>query len=782
MSASQPRAQILVFAFLAACSSLLHSADFADSGFVEEKFAGVAGAPLGFEFAPDGRIFTWHKSGVIRIVKNGVMTSTPFLDISSRVNHGVDRGLIGVALDIPAGWVYLAYAFEPSGGDTDSAGPRTQRVTRVRVDPANPDRALAGSEEVLIGNVTDPNCAPTADCIPNERGTHTLDQLTFGSDGKLYISVGDGADFGPADIDSFHAQNLDSLNGKILRVNKDGTGVPDNPFYDGNANSNRSKVWAYGLRNPFRFTFDSATGRLYAGDVGWNLWEEIDDITRGGNYGWPCFEGNERNTVWVNAFPNECTSVTTANTIAPIHVYNHDSGTPTGKSITIGPVYRATAFPEQYRGSLFYADFVTKFIRRLTLDANGNKTGDIPFLTGLGAADFDGPVYFQVGPDGHLYFMLLQSQEIRRIRFIGGGNRPPLAQASANPTNGLSPLTVAFSSAGASDPEGQPLTFTWDFGDGSTSTEANPTHTFTSSSPVNRTVTLTVKDAQNATATAQVVVTVGNRAPIPTISTPADNTSFRIGDTVNFAGSATDPDEGNLANSRLRWELTLIHTDHEHFITAFDGVASGSFVIQEHGEGVFTYRLKLIATDNAGLAAEVQHAFPVGQTSTGSFTLSATPASATVVGGQSATFQVSVAPAAGSSFSSPVTLSCSGLPAGAACNFAPTSVTPGATPATSTLTITTAAGATLIGGSGTLAFLLAGLFLAGGLAFTRAAGRHRRAGMLCCFMVAATFTMAGCGGSRDLEPVPGPGTPVTVTITGTSGATTSSTTVALTIQ
>ena len=776
---------ILSFATVASADT------FVDSGFISEVVSGTAGSPIGFTFAPDGRIFVWHKGGTIRIIKNGAMTATPFIDISDHVNRAVDRGLDGVAIDFANGWVYMAYVYEPPNpgpcvsnpGATANTCPdtRTQRITRVKIDPTDPD-VSTGSEEVLLGTISDPNCADNTDCMPNNGGTHTVDQLVLGTDGKLWLSVGEGANFGTPDIRSMRAQNLDALQGKVLRFNTDGTGVADNPFYDGNPNSNRSKVWALGLRNPYRFTFDSATGNMYLGDVGWNDWEEIDHITKGGNYGWPCVEGPATNTDYVAAFPNECASITTANTVAPIHSYNHSTGSLIGKTVILGPVYQGGAYPAQYKGSLFYADFVMKFFRRLTLDSNGNKVSDIPFGTLGGAAsgtDYNGPVFFAVGPDGNIYYLLLASQQLKRIRFVGSGNKPPVAQASATPLNGPSPLTVTFSSNGSSDPEGQPLTYHWDFGDGTTSTDPNPVHTYTSTGVVTRTVTLTVTDNQSATASDQVSVTVGDRAPVPAITTPVNNTSFHVGDTISFSGGATDPEDGVIPASRLKWELTLIHTDHEHFITEFAGVDHGSWVVENHGEGVFTYRLQLIATDTNGLSASVISSFPITPAAAQDFAISATPASATVTGGQSATFTVNVTHVAGSaSFDSAVALSCSGLPAGAACNFSPPSVTPGAGTATSTLTITTIARAGMLA-SGPLGVISILLLFWAGLGLRRGSPRSSLAA-LALFVGLVTL---GCGGSKGITPNPQPQPqPVTVTITGTSGAITHSTTVTLTIQ
>ena len=183
--------------------------------------------------------------------------------------------------------------FENTGNPNDS-GAKTSRFTRVTANPANPDVALPGSETIILGSVGTPPCSAYpagADCIPADGGSHTIGYDALRPDGTLFVGNGDGADAGIADPLSLRAQDLDSYNGKILRINKDGTAPPDNPFYDG-TNSVRSKVWLYGVRNPFRFACSPAPASICFGDVGWNTWEEVDRGVKGANFGWPCYEGN----------------------------------------------------------------------------------------------------------------------------------------------------------------------------------------------------------------------------------------------------------------------------------------------------------------------------------------------------------------------------------------------------------------------------------------------------------------------------------------------------------
>ncbi len=212
--------------------------------------------PVGVTFAPDGRMFIWQKNGIVRIYKNGALLGEPFIDISSKVNNFHDRGLLGFVLDpdfATNGYACLFYTCED--GSTPSNGAKTAQLIRVTADPANPDVALPSSEVVLLGAITSPPCSSHpagSDCIPADAISHTVGMIRFLSDGTLLLSNGDGVDFNVEDPLALRAQDLDSYAGKILRIRPDDTAPSDNPFYDG-TNSIRSKVYAYGLRNPYRF-------------------------------------------------------------------------------------------------------------------------------------------------------------------------------------------------------------------------------------------------------------------------------------------------------------------------------------------------------------------------------------------------------------------------------------------------------------------------------------------------------------------------------------------------
>ena len=409
-------------------------ADFQTSVVVGSGLDG----PSGFDIAPDGRIFILERSGKVKIFKNGQLLAQPFADLPSQATG--DRGLIGIAFDPEFGvanhYVYFYY----TGLDLLNHLVRFDASGDVGADGPYPIfQTHSVSQELHVGG-----------------------SIGFGPDGKLYFAVGDNG-YPP------NAQDLSNPHGKVLRINKDGSIPSDNPFY-GQAGK-LGAIWAYGFRNPWRFQFDSATGELYGGDVGDYTWEELNHIVKGGNYGWPVKEGI-------------CTA-DCAGLINPIHAYNHNGQS---AAVTGGPVYRGGMFPPEYRGRLFFGDYAQGFIKTAQLDAGGNVTAVSDFDTTAGSV-----VDLKVAGDGSLYYLTYYPGELYRVTYdkVSG---VPVAQASADVTKGVEPLTVHFSSAGSSDPDGDPLTYRWDFGDGTTSTSANPTRTY--EKPGVFTVRLTVSDGQ----------------------------------------------------------------------------------------------------------------------------------------------------------------------------------------------------------------------------------------------------------------------------------------------
>ena len=597
------------------------------AGFISETVVANLTGPTTIAFAPDGRMFIGQKDGRVRVFQNGVLLPTDFIDISSQVNNYWDRGLLGIAIhpDFPSTpYVYLLYTYDPPGTTDNGGGARVARLMRVTANPNNTNVALPGSGVILLGtnstlaNIGDPNSnngPPSCEnggvyvqnCIAADSPSHTIGTLVFGTDGSLFVSSGDGAHFNYTDARALRSLDVDSLNGKILRIDPiTGGGYPNNPFYNGNPNSNRSKVYSLGLRNPFRIAINTLTNEPYIGDVGWSTWEEIN-TGRGENFGWPCYEGNNSGSAQQGSYANNSSTSATCNALyaqgagaveAPVYAYNHNGA---GASVQAGGFYRGTVYPPQYQNAFFFSDYNGDWIQYLTFDNNGNAT---PNNFGTDVAPVGGIVQLLVGPDTNFYYVAYNgptpnTSEVRRIRYVSGGNTPPTANASADPDSGPSPLTVNFSSDGSFDPDAQALTYDWDFGDGNTDTGPNPTYTYPTAGQY--TVTLTVTDSQGATGTDTLTITVGSSAPVATIIAPTNGFTYDTFDIINYSGMGVDLEDGVLSGASLQWDVLLHHNQHVHF-DAIPGLTgnTSSFTIPDHGDDTWV-ELCLTVTDSDGL-------------------------------------------------------------------------------------------------------------------------------------------------------------------------------------
>jgi glucose/arabinose dehydrogenase len=566
---------------------------FVDPSFSSEPVVALDQyKPVALAWTPDGDMLILQRDGIVRVFANGQLLPTPFLDFSGKVNTYLDRGMLGIAVH-PGfeenGYVYLTYVYEPTGNPAD-AGPKLGRLVRVRADPSNHHVMLAGSETVLIGD------------LPSSFAAHSTGAVRFAPDGTLFFGNGDGSPPSRQQAGSLEALSIDSYRGKLLRVRDDGTAPGDNPFDDG-TNSIRSKVWAYGLRNPFRFAFHPITGEPFIGDVGWDTWEEIDHGPAGSNFGWPCYEGPDPQEYYTVDFPSTCSLYPPSAITAPVFTYSHADLPPipqeivAGDSITAGTFYTGQVYPSTYDGNFFFADYVGGWIMRLEVDAAGQMTGIEPFASGINS-----PVAVEMGPDGLLYYVSFVSGEVRRIRRLGG----PTAVASASPTYGLSPLSVVFSSSGSTPGPGG--TYLWEFGDGVTSTVANPSHTYVSTTVKTYDARLTVTDASTSSSTVHVPITINSRPPTPQIGNPPTGTSVLPGQAVNFSGSAFDQEDGFLSKSKFTWTILLHHDTHVHTVLMTTGTYSGMFQAEYHGTGTYSYEIELRVVDSSGLTSVVSRA------------------------------------------------------------------------------------------------------------------------------------------------------------------------------
>ena len=307
--------------------------------FQNEILATNFNLPTSMKFLPDGRLLITELAGKIRVVPPPYTTPdpTPFLQLTNIGSAGVQQGIFDLALDPNFATNHYYYIFYTLGS------PNVDRLSRFTAN-STVTGTIAGSEFVFY---QDPQIA---------NAEHHGGAIMFGNDGKLYFTTGEH-------FDAAAAQDLSSPRGKIHRLNLDGTVPTDNPFYDGNG-PHWDSIWAYGLRNPYRAFYDAPSGRMFIGDVGGNDYstakEEVEIGARGANYGWPNYEGP--------CPAPACTS--------PLHWWAHNGR---DSAVTGGFVYHGSVFPAGYDGSYFFADYTQNWIRRLTLDANGNLTGVFNF-------------------------------------------------------------------------------------------------------------------------------------------------------------------------------------------------------------------------------------------------------------------------------------------------------------------------------------------------------------------------------------------------------------------
>jgi glucose/arabinose dehydrogenase len=638
------------------------------SGF-RDSVLGFAGLqePTAIRLSPDGRVFVAEKAGKILVYDN-LEDETPgeFADLRTQVYDSGDRGLLGLALDpgFPQRpYVYALYTFDhvlgedpegayPRWGQPDHAGDECPKPESADVDTcpvsgrlvrlsAEGDEAVA--ERVLI----------TDWC--QQFSSHSVGALGFGGDGALYASGGDGASFYDADYGQYgwpqrnqcgdppagiggtlsppsaeggalRAQDPRTsadpagLDGTIIRVDpSSGEGLPGNPMY-GSPDPNARRIIAYGFRNPFRFAIDDESGQIYVGNVGWNTYEEIDRLAAAPksafNSGWPCYEGPAPQVSYQNRGLDLCEGLygEPSASAQPFFFYKHgapvipgdECGTETGSAISGLTVYRGADFPSPYDGALFFADSVRGCIYVMYPGDDG-RPDPLTTTTFMSEGGLYPGVDVEVGPEGDLYYVKIFGDEdegtIHRISYDPGA---PIAHMKANPPWGAAPLEVEFEAGESTDPDGEPLSYEWDFDeDGVFEATGGAQMTKTFSGSKNRTVAVRVRDGTGASSIAKVVVYPGDTPPQPKIEAPSESLEWRVGQEIEFAGSAGDGEDGDLTESDLYWKARLYHCPsacHAHPLQVFPAVAEGSFAAPDHDYPAHI-EISLTATDSRGLSA-----------------------------------------------------------------------------------------------------------------------------------------------------------------------------------
>ncbi len=428
----------------------------APPGFDTSAFAGGFTYPTSARFLPDGRMLVADKQGELWLIVDGVTRATPVIDLRDQVDDYWDRGMVGLAVDpnfASNGYIYLYYALENGTGD---GGPTTGRLSRFTMvgETANPD-----TEFIVLGH-QDQNtvrCSELpvdSDCIPEDFYGHEGGGLEFASDGTLWFSVGDSGSWDLVNDQSLRAQDLTTFAGKLLHITALGKGVSTNPFWTGNEDDIRSRIYAYGFRNPFRITVHPATGIPYVGDVGWSGWEEINKVVAGGDYGWPCYEGTGQQAGYAQSATCQTLYSQGTNAVkAPLYAYPHQGGA----SVTGGIFLAGSAFPAAYQNSYLFGDYAANYIHYLDLDANGDIPaggGEQGFATGA-----DGPVDFTIGPDGAVYYVAILAGEVRRISYEFSGGQTYVSDLQfTSASNGSGPFERDSSNGGTGAGDGGPIT------------------------------------------------------------------------------------------------------------------------------------------------------------------------------------------------------------------------------------------------------------------------------------------------------------------------------------
>ena len=603
-----PLATFISFAFLFAPMESVFGTVLPD-GFAEIQYATGLLNPTAMAFAPDPcpasgtvvhRLFVCEQQGRVRVFRNGVLQPNAFLNVIADTRG--ERGLDGICFDpnfATNHYVYVYYTIKQA----DPLLPTHNRLSRFTADPAHPDVALAGSETPIM----------EMDNLFFNYFVHNGSALHFGPDGKLYVSTGENG-FTP------FAQSMSTVLGKILRINPvpenpDGTNPastfpPDNPFYNTTTGKNKA-IYALGFRNPFTFAFQRGTGRMFVNDVGNATWDSINDIIKGGNYGWPTCEGPCQPPV--------------AGLINPIFAYHHYASqgapsTPLGCAITGGDFYNPPprcageppfGFPSSYAGQYFFLDLCAGWI--YNMDPNQiDPTSPFgfhkiaPFASGIHGSS----TYLIVGPDSNLYYISRDDAAVYQIRYPAS-LAPTIGTQPTNQLVGQGwPATFSVDASGV-----PPLHYQWQRGTTSIpGAPDSPTYTLLNAQIATdnqATFRCLVTNAHGSAASASALLTViPQQPPTPTISSPPPSTYYKAGDTISFAGSATDPQDGTLAPSALTWVILFEHhaltnpNHHTHpFFLPTSGISNGTVTLNfgETDPDVW-YRIFLTAVDSFGLS------------------------------------------------------------------------------------------------------------------------------------------------------------------------------------
>lgn len=598
--------------------------------------------PMALKIAPDGRVYFIERSGNLKVYDPALATTTLAAKLPVYFEH--EDGLLGLALDpkfADNSWVYLYYS------------PKDQALNRLsRFTMGEAGQLDLASEKVMLETPID-----RTECC------HSAGDLDFDGAGNLFLAIGDNTDpfesdgFGPMDEREDRAKwdaqrtagNTRDLRGKILRIKPkdDGTyDIPEGNLFPPDGSQGRPEIFVMGNRNPFKIATDPYTNWLYWGEVGPDAgqdkvtrgpmgYDEINQAKTAGNYGWPyCIADNKpyndydflttafRKKIDCAAIVNDSPHNTGIRNLPPAqpamiyYPYSPSKEFPElelgagGRTASAGAIYKfdpdlksQNKFPRYFDKTLFVMEWSRNWIKEVKLDKDGNLLKINPFLPNL---PFKRPMDMAFGPDGTMYLLEYgtgwgdnNDAMLVQIKYTGGVNKSPVIRLATDKTDGMGPLAVSFRTDGTEDPEGNPITYKWDFeSDGTVdSTEPNPSHTFEANG---RFISkLTVEDDQGGIANANVTIVVGNNAPKVTIEAPLNGGFFGWEDTIPYTLSATDAEDAQISCDKLNLLPSLGHDEHVHADTNHTG-CSGTFKTVKSDTNIENtfYVLEASYTDN----------------------------------------------------------------------------------------------------------------------------------------------------------------------------------------
>ncbi|MFD7896521.1 ThuA domain-containing protein [Streptomyces sp. NPDC059743] len=625
------------------------------SGYEKVTLDDNTADPMELDVAEDDRVLYIQRSGEVKIFDPEAHSTVTAGTLD--VYTGGEDGLIGMELDpdfARNGWIYLYHS--PAGATQDINRLSRFTIKNGTLDPASEKKLL---DVPAYRDRTFPEPGHTGGAV--EFGPDGTLYLGVGDDVPPNLDP-DWQGYAPIDwrpgkqmLDAARtAGNTNDLRGKILRIKPTRSGgytIPKGNLFKPGTKKTRPEIYAMGFRNPFRFTVDQKTGYVHVSDYGPDRGAPATDrgpeglveynvIKKPGNFGWPfCHGDNQAYAPYnpdtgevgakfdcanpTNPSPNNTGLTDLPDLTLPELWYGYGASEEFpemgsgGSAPMSGPVYHydpanpsTTKFPAYFEGASFFYEWSRNYVKEIRFDTDGKLLKINDFLSSV---PFNKPMDMTFGPDGSLYVLEWGSS-------FGGGNndsglyrvdyaqgqRIPVAKATASATNGPLPLEVAFSSEGSTDPDGDALSYAWDFdGDGTyDSTEAAPTHTYTTAGDF--TAQLKVTDSTGRSGYANIPVTAGNTAPEVTIDFPVNGKLITFGDRIPYKVTVTDPEDGPVDCSKVTVNPALGHDDHEHPTTDIPGcegtVDTGD--LGGHPEGAdLTYVLNAKYTDKGAAGA-----------------------------------------------------------------------------------------------------------------------------------------------------------------------------------